>query len=98
MNTKPLQFIHLAVCAAVLSFASGCGSSNSDDFSIELANGVRLEMVRIPDSFGKLWFGKTEVTQAQWEAVMGDNPSKFKNPNNPVERVSRNDCREFCGS
>jgi len=35
------------------------------------------------------WLGKYEVTQAQWEAVMGNNPSYFKgDPNLPVETVS----------
>ena len=37
----------------------------------------------------------TEVTQGQWKAVMGNNPSKFKGDNRPVEKVSWNDCREF---
>lgn len=32
--------------------------------------------------------GKCEVTQTQWEAVMGDNPSQFKGRGNPVEQVS----------
>ena len=39
--------------------------------------------------------GKTEVTQEQWEAVMGSNPSYFKGSNLPVESVSWNDCQEF---
>ena len=34
------------------------------------------------------YLGKYPVTQAQWEAVMGNNPSRFKgNPNHPVESV-----------
>jgi len=37
----------------------------------------------------------TEVTQAQWQAVMGSNPSKFKGPDLPVEQVSWNDAQEF---
>ena len=32
--------------------------------------------------------GKTEVTQEQWEAVMGSNPSYYKGTNLPVEQVS----------
>ena len=39
--------------------------------------------------------GKYEVTQEEWEAVMGNNPSSFKGAKRPVERVSWNDCQEF---
>ena len=41
--------------------------------------------------------GKTEVTQGQWRAVMGDNPSKNSDCGNscPVERVSWKDAQEF---
>jgi formylglycine-generating enzyme required for sulfatase activity len=41
------------------------------------------------------WMSKTEVTQAQWVAVMGSNPSKFKGGNNPVDSVSWNDIQDF---
>ena len=41
------------------------------------------------------YIGKTEVTQALWQAVMGSNPSKFKGADLPVESVSWNDCQEF---
>lgn len=41
------------------------------------------------------YIGETEVTQDLWEAVMGSNPSGFKEPKNPVENVSWNDCQEF---
>ncbi len=41
------------------------------------------------------YIGKTEVTQALWQAVMGSNPSNFKGADLPVECVSWNDCQEF---
>jgi eukaryotic-like serine/threonine-protein kinase len=42
------------------------------------------------------YMGKFEVTQAQYEAIMGTNPSSFKSANRPVEKVSWNDAVEFC--
>ena len=50
-------------------------------------------MIQIPDR--KYYMGMFEVTQAQWEAVMGNNPSQFKGTDNPVDSVSWNDCQEF---
>ncbi len=41
------------------------------------------------------WLAKTEVTQAQWEAVIGGNPSFFKGPNLPVENVSWEDAQAY---
>ena len=41
--------------------------------------------------------GKTEVTQAQWVAIMGSNPSSFKGDNLPVEQVSWDDVQVFLG-
>ncbi len=42
------------------------------------------------------YFGAYEVTQDQYEKVMGDNPSKFKGAKNPVETVSWDDAVTFC--
>jgi formylglycine-generating enzyme required for sulfatase activity len=42
------------------------------------------------------WLGKHEVTQAQWESAMGNNPSHFKGANLPVEQVTWNDVMSFC--
>ena len=41
------------------------------------------------------WLFDTAVTQALWLAVMGKNPSRFKDPDRPVENVSWDDCRLF---
>ena len=41
------------------------------------------------------WMGKYEVTQEQWQRVMDSNPSNFRGAQNPVEKVSWNDCQAF---
>jgi formylglycine-generating enzyme required for sulfatase activity len=49
-------------------------------------------VVRITRGF---WLAKTQTTQAQWQAVMGANPSYFKSEDRPVEQVSWDD---ICGN
>ena len=41
------------------------------------------------------YMGKYQVTQEQWQALMGSNPSNFKGKTNPVEQVSWDDCQGF---
>ena len=48
--------------------------------------------VDVPEFF----IGKYPVTQAQWQAVMGNNPSRFKGASRPVEKVNWNNAIEFC--
>ena len=52
--------------------------------------------VRISRGF---WLGKHEVTQSEWESVMGSNPSRFSDCGGdcPAERVSWEDVQEFTG-
>ncbi|NDD63629.1 MAG: hypothetical protein EBZ36_06580 [Acidobacteria bacterium] len=45
---------------------------------------------------GGFVMGKYEVTQGQWRAVMGSNPSYFTGDNLPVESVSWDEAQEFC--
>ena len=42
------------------------------------------------------WMGVYLVTQAQWQAVMKNNPSYFKGEDRPVESISWEDCQEYC--
>lgn len=46
-------------------------------------------------SLNNFYLGRTEVTQEQWRAVMGTNPSRFKGGDRPVENVSWNDVQAF---
>jgi formylglycine-generating enzyme required for sulfatase activity len=41
------------------------------------------------------YMGKFLVTQRQWEKVMGNNPSKFRGEDRPVENISWNNAQEF---
>jgi formylglycine-generating enzyme required for sulfatase activity len=43
------------------------------------------------------YLGKFPVTQAQWKAVTGSNPSKFHGLNDPVEQISWYECQQFIG-
>ena len=52
-----------------------------------------VHKVKITQSF---YIGVHEVTQEQYEAVMGKNPSLLRGARNPVEKVSWNDAVEFC--
>lgn len=56
----------------------------------------RDEKPRHQVSLGEFWISKYEVTQKQWEALMGDNPSYFSSCSTcPVEMVSWNEAKEF---
>ena len=50
-------------------------------------------MIKLPGL--DCWLSATELTQGQWESVMGYNPSEHKGANLPVENVSRDDCDVF---
>lgn len=58
-----------------------------------VAKDIIDSLVSIPGRSFKL--GKTEVTQSQWEGVMGNNPSQFKYPDHPVECVSWDEVNSF---
>ena len=71
------------------TFTMGCSASSWICISNEIPN----HQVTLSKAF---YLGKTEVTQAQWQAKMGSNPSYYSgNANNPVEQVSWNDIVGF---
>lgn len=84
-NAVPLQMIKLPAG----SFMMGSPPDEKDRLDRENSQ----HEVHIQNKF---YMGRFPVTQAQWLAVMGENPSYFKdNPNHPVESVSWNDSQAF---
>jgi formylglycine-generating enzyme required for sulfatase activity len=63
---------------------SGCFNMGSND-------GEQFEKPVHPVCLKGFWLGKYEVTQAQYELIMGVNPSDSKGPANPVDQVSWDD-------
>lgn len=60
-----------------------------------LVDWINLEMLPIPVNGRTLYLSRYEVTQAQWEKVMGFNPSRRRGPDLPVTNVSLRDINEF---
>jgi formylglycine-generating enzyme required for sulfatase activity len=64
------------------TFMMGSNKGNSDE-------------IIHPVTLSSYYIGKYEVTQTQWQAIMGTNPSRFKGDYLPVENVSWDDAQEF---
>jgi eukaryotic-like serine/threonine-protein kinase len=64
-----------------------------DDYKAFYANELPQHQVTLPE----FYLGQTLVTQAQWQAIMGNNPASFKGDGKlPVDSVSWLDAIEFC--
>ena len=59
------------------------------------SDGIARELPVHEVTLSSFYIAQTEVTQALWQAVMGDNPSHFTGDLLPVENVSWNDCQQF---
>lgn len=75
----------------------------------DLGNGIKIDLSLLPSGYAKrgysndssisiektLYICKYEITQEQWEIIMGNNPCRTKNPKLPVTNVSWFDCQAF---
>jgi formylglycine-generating enzyme required for sulfatase activity len=83
LNGAPLEMIFIP--GAVFKMGSPVGIGYDNEWP--------QRNVTAPD----FYIGKYQVTQAQWGAVMGADPSYFKgDPALPVENISGNDAKKFC--
>lgn len=97
------SIIHEATGIELVYIPAGHSMMGSPKTEQEAAAGLRREWVedevqhQVTISQG-FYMGKYEVTQAQWQKLMGNNPSYFQNAgmDAPVEQVSWDDCQEFC--
>src|SRR5579862_7402029 len=78
-NIIGMEFVKIAPG----EFTMGCSTGDTECDADEKP----AHRVQITKAFE---MGKYEVTQAQWESVMGSNPSTIKGGNRPVETVSKN--------
>jgi formylglycine-generating enzyme required for sulfatase activity len=65
---------------------------SSDDAPGHLNNETQFD-VTLSKGF---WIQQTELTQNQYEQLMGCNPAFFKGPQNPIETLTWSDATEFC--
>ena len=71
----------------------GSFTMGSPDGELGRRNNETPHQVAITEGY---WLGKYEVTQEQYRAVMGNNPSKFNGNRLPVEKVTWANAMEFC--
>ncbi|HEX4645729.1 MAG TPA: SUMF1/EgtB/PvdO family nonheme iron enzyme [Verrucomicrobiae bacterium] len=88
------------VSKATNSAAAATNAAASNNSAIEapkipddhFTNTVGMEFVKV----GDFWAGKYEVTQKDYQEIMGSNPSEFQGNLRPVDNVSWEDAMEFC--
>ncbi len=83
-DSVPMAFIRIPAGSFLMGNTENDPHAQGDEFP--------QRPIEITSDF---FIGQTEVTQAQWEALMGFNPSVFQDKNRPVEMVSWYDCQDF---
>jgi len=92
-NLTTLQTGVLKTSTPLLSGLVGLDPPEPGPAGGKFTNTFGIEMMPIT---GGWWAAKYETTQKQYERVIGVNPSLFRDPLRPVERVSWHEAVEFC--
>lgn len=78
------------------SFTMGCQMSDpsSDNYCPYQVNTITPHKVILDD----FYIGKFEISQEEWRAIMGNNPSHYKSPDYSIESISWEDAMQFCNA
>ena len=91
-SPSELEAVHQAIAESMVFVETGSFEMGSDRMRVRYASELPVHPVAV----SSFQIGKYEITQAQWRAVMGSNPSDFENCDDcPVENVSWNDAQVF---
>lgn len=95
-------------CFGIITSASGQSTQQFNEPEMVFVKGGTFTMGDVLDDFEvsdekpthsvtvkDFYIGKYEISQAEWVAIMGENPSYVKGDNLPVENISWNDVRYF---
>jgi len=66
--------------------------SMGDGLGLGVADALPVHQVTL----SSYYISKTEITQAEWQAVMGSNPSEFTGANRPVDKVNWYQAIDYC--
>ena len=94
-----MRYHRIAYISLILFLLMACKVHNEEEF-VFVKGGMfpatGSDLSKIKTEIEDFYLGKYEVTQKEWERVMDNNPSAFKNPDYPVHMVSWYDCIEYC--
>ena len=83
-NAVGMEFVKIAPGEFMMGCLTGDSECQADEKPVH--------RVQITKAFE---IGKYEVTQAQWQAVTGSNPSTIKGDDHPVETISKQEAQDF---
>ena len=98
--------IGIASVFSTIMLTSWLWGEDDNEKTITLPDGVKLKMIKVEGgafemngksvSVKDFYIGETEITQKQYKAVTGANPSYFKGDDRPVDSVEWADAKTYC--